>query len=324
MALKNTAHFFQGLKTGEKASVEEIFKKYSGKVIHQFMMANGTIKDARKAFKRTLMDLSKKQEEELREESTPESYLVKNSLRNWSAEAQPNLNKEEAEAPITGDALESILVQFGDKYFYPDHRFIVALQYNHPATVEEIYAQNARAVTAYILKNSGTIADAQDIFQDALVALYHMAEEGFVLGSPFKKYLFGICRYMWLDHLRKGKKEKKEESDYSMVTNIEKSGQVSEAGYSAVVLREEEYKLFIQKFKSLSPHCQEIIGLSWAENEETGRINSLKEIAEMLSRDYGYIRKEKSLCVKRLIALVKDDPRYDLLKTLDLWTMIMI
>lgn len=73
-------------------------------------------------------------------------------------------------------------------------------------TIELIYKQTYPMVERYILKNSGTHTDAQDIFQDAFYLLLKKAENtDFTLTSKTSTFLVGISRNLWLKKLtRKG------------------------------------------------------------------------------------------------------------------------
>lgn len=68
----------------------------------------------------------------------------------------------------------------------------------------ELYKLNYQSVANYVLKNSGNKEDAQDVFQDGLIALYEQVRKGtFMERSTIKTYLFAICRNIWLKKLRK-------------------------------------------------------------------------------------------------------------------------
>jgi len=62
-------------------------------------------------------------------------------------------------------------------------------------------------VKKHIKANSGSTADAEDIFQDALVILCKKVQaENFALTAPLKNYLFVIAKNCWLQELRQRKK----------------------------------------------------------------------------------------------------------------------
>ncbi|MEO0734571.1 MAG: RNA polymerase sigma factor, partial [Bacteroidota bacterium] len=91
---------------------------------------------------------------------------------------------------------------------HPDYRFIVALRENDSRTLEELYRECSPRITSWVLKNSGTVADARDLFQEALISLHASAhKEGFQLTCPIGALLFTICRNQWINQLRRKKRE---------------------------------------------------------------------------------------------------------------------
>ena len=72
-------------------------------------------------------------------------------------------------------------------------------------------------------------------------------------------------------------------------------------------LMQERRDLFSQKLEELGKGCRQLLRLSWS-----GK--SMEEIAGLLDISYGYIRKKKSNCMKKLITLVKQSSAYNSLK----------
>jgi RNA polymerase sigma factor (sigma-70 family) len=73
---------------------------------------------------------------------------------------------------------------------------------NDRKAVETIYRENYNMVQALILKNSGTIDDAKDIFQEAMIVLYEKVQsEVFVLNCQIKTYIYSVSRRLWLKRL---------------------------------------------------------------------------------------------------------------------------
>lgn len=64
--------------------------------------------------------------------------------------------------------------------------------YDHLPKVEEL-----------IRKNSGKRSDAKDVFQDALVIFHQKVKNDLQLTSSIGTYIYGVCRNLWMDELRK-------------------------------------------------------------------------------------------------------------------------
>ena len=63
------------------------------------------------------------------------------------------------------------------------------------------------ALKKYVLKNSGTLADAEDLFQDTLIVLLRKTEDTqFKLTSCLGTYITAIGKNLWLKKLREGRK----------------------------------------------------------------------------------------------------------------------
>lgn len=60
------------------------------------------------------------------------------------------------------------------------------------------------AVKQFVVRNSGTKQEAEDIFQEALVVFCRKLDtKGFVLSSGINTYLYGVSKLLWLDELGK-------------------------------------------------------------------------------------------------------------------------
>ncbi|MGV3637667.1 MAG: RNA polymerase sigma factor [Flavobacteriales bacterium] len=78
-----------------------------------------------------------------------------------------------------------------------------ALQPDDPRTVRTLYRDHFDTVKRYILKNSGTTDDAEDVFQEALTVLWlKVKEESLSDTSEPGAFLFRVAKNKWLDVLR--------------------------------------------------------------------------------------------------------------------------
>ena len=82
------------------------------------------------------------------------------------------------------------------------------LKNEHNASFELLYQLYYPTVAAHIIRNSGSTADAEDIFQETIIVLLQQVRNpDFVLTSSLKTYLFAIARNLWLNRLRATKRE---------------------------------------------------------------------------------------------------------------------
>jgi RNA polymerase sigma factor (sigma-70 family) len=195
-----------------------------------------------------------------------------------------------------------------DKTKHPDHRYIEALIRDDNMLISEIYRNNALPISKLIVSNNGTVEDAQDVMQEVLLALYRQGQNGFILTCPLQMFLYVACRNRWINKLR----EKKQQQ----VTIQEISGFIEEAIPVVQDFEEQEAqeRLFKKHYQRLGDSCQEVLRLSWTENETTQRRYSLIDIAEKLNLSYDYIRRKINECRQQLLKMIQEDPDFQLLK----------
>ncbi|HRH48474.1 MAG TPA: sigma-70 family RNA polymerase sigma factor [Panacibacter sp.] len=188
---------------------------------------------------------------------------------------------------------------------HPDTKYIEALVNNNTELLSEIYTRFAGKIKLLVLQNAGSETDADDIMQDALVAIYHKAVTGnFMLTCPFEAFLYTICKNLWLMQLRKKSRQpvtNSGDAQYETGTDVFKEAE-------AVINNNKRRLLLEKKFEQLGEGCRKVLELAWSGKP-------LDEVAALLNNTYAYIRKKKSECMGKLSALIKQSPEY---KTL-LW-----
>jgi len=67
---------------------------------------------------------------------------------------------------------------------------------------EAVYRQHGPTVRAWVCNNGGSADDAADVLQEAMVVLFHKAQdEAFRLTCRIGTYLFAVARHVWLKRL---------------------------------------------------------------------------------------------------------------------------
>lgn len=162
--------------------------------------------------------------------------------------------------------------------------------------LEEIYRKFLPPVFAMVRRNNGAYEDAKDLFQEALVVIFHhAARPGFELTAPFQSYLMGICRFMWLRQLKK-KARTTVTFDvgerYDIDANLEQN-----------IFELEKRNLFREKFARLGEDCQQLLQRFFD-----------KEPLNRIARDMGYtddyVKKKNRVCKEKLLELIQSDPRF--------------
>jgi RNA polymerase sigma factor (sigma-70 family) len=136
-------------------------------------------------------------------------------------------------------------------------------------------------VVKHIKANSGSRQDAEDVFQEALIILCRKAcDANFQLTSTLNTYIFGICKNLWRDELRKRSGDSAILPDHDFI----------DADDSLV--NEQKYNLAEKALNAVSETCRSIFQLFYIEKI------SMISIAERLglsSENAAKIQKYKCL-----------------------------
>lgn len=165
--------------------------------------------------------------------------------------------------------------------------------------IKKIYEVYFRDIRFYILNNSGSQADAEDVFQETLVVIYRNAMDG-KLGQlvEFNAYLYTIAKYIWLKKLRDNPGDRLMSLEDRKIDIPEDDVPVSE------VEKTMRLGIFQKHFLALDEACQKILKLYF------GKV-PMKEIAKIMGfRNEEYARRKKYLCQKSLTDRVRSDPSY--------------
>lgn len=188
---------------------------------------------------------------------------------------------------------------------HPDQKYIDALLTNNGEVLNELYQRFSGKIKWMILQNNGTEADIADVFQDALLSIYHRAKtKGFILTCPFDAYFYMVCKNLWLSQLHKRKTQKLLLTDTTQYENIDdKSNKLADE----CLMQQARRDLLTEKLDTIGQSNKEFLQLCWSGV-------SMEEVARIFKISYGYARKKKSECVAKLVLQVKKSPYFKLLK----------
>ena len=172
-----------------------------------------------------------------------------------------------------------------------DENYLHALCAGDTQRIRVIYQQYAVQIQRWVQDNNGSIADAQDLFQDGLIAIYdRYCSTEFQLGSSFGALLFGICKRKWFDRLKEKNREsvvrKVEEERY----NDDHDPSVeSEAAFQEL----QKQETLAQTFALLSAQCQQLLSL-------LGKGIAIDDIAQQLGiANANAVYQSKHRCMSR-------------------------
>lgn len=174
---------------------------------------------------------------------------------------------------------------------HEDHQYLIALRKGDNLLLKELYSKFSPQVVSWVKKNNGSMSDAKDIFQEALIALYNKAcDPDFVLSYPIGGLIFQICKNKWIDQIRKKTKE-------SEVRILEKERYESEQPNTSAIEQIEEEEIrqnnLNAAFEKLSELCQKLL-------RAVSEGISSKDIAVQLAmNDVNTVYRRKNACVER-------------------------
>jgi RNA polymerase sigma factor (sigma-70 family) len=168
-----------------------------------------------------------------------------------------------------------------------DAALLAALQQGSDAALKQVYKQNYPVVVNLVISNGGSLQEAKDVFQEALIIFYERCRENsFTLSSRISTYLYSVSRNLWLKELKKKKQQEEPLRDTDDFIDLQ-NGESSQ--------REEQYRAMQHALNALGEPCRSILRDFYIHSK------SMEEITEQ----YGYTnsdnaKNQKYKCLRRL------------------------
>ena len=155
------------------------------------------------------------------------------------------------------------------------------------SALDYLYQKHYRMMINVVMKNNGTEEEAQDIYQEALVAFWQKAAKGkLVLTSKISTYLYSICQNLW----------RKELERKSRLSNEEKDGETFQKFEDR-----ESLQIVLGCIKELGETCQSILTYYYFDGLS---MNDIAERMNFANPDTAKTKKYK--CKKKLDSLIKE------------------
>lgn len=164
--------------------------------------------------------------------------------------------------------------------------------------VNPLYHQYAGVVSAYVINNGGSRQDADDVFQETVVAFIDLVRQGKFRGeAQVKTLLVSIGRHVWLNEIKRKKSLDHRGEVY------EKSRGMEEDDGTGQLYQRELSQRFLTLIRDLGESCRTILTLFYYENK------SFREIVEQTAyENEQVVRNKKYKCMKELADMIRDDP----------------
>ncbi|WP_338423770.1 sigma-70 family RNA polymerase sigma factor [Hymenobacter cyanobacteriorum] len=83
-----------------------------------------------------------------------------------------------------------------------DDALIAAIRGGDERALAHLYRLHWPMVSHFVLQNSGSEDDAQDVYQEGVMVFYEKVRDGSLeLSCQIKTYLYAVCRRLWLKRL---------------------------------------------------------------------------------------------------------------------------
>ncbi|MES1217874.1 MAG: sigma-70 family RNA polymerase sigma factor, partial [Bacteroidota bacterium] len=84
-----------------------------------------------------------------------------------------------------------------------ENALLQGLARNDRKSVETIYRDNYNMVQVLVINNNGSVDEAKDVFQEAMIVLYEKVRSGnFELNCQIKTYVYSVSKRLWLKRLQ--------------------------------------------------------------------------------------------------------------------------
>lgn len=165
-----------------------------------------------------------------------------------------------------------------------EHRIITLLNTHKESKALQLLYRYYPKVEKLVKGNSGTKQDAQDIFQDGLLIFCNKVQTpGFQLSSTPETFLYGICKNLWFNELKKMKN--REAKNVVLDQDFNPTEEDNE---------EEQLQLATSILAQLSKKCQDILELFYFQKK------SMQAIAAALSFTSAKVaRNQKYKCIEK-------------------------
>jgi RNA polymerase sigma factor (sigma-70 family) len=164
--------------------------------------------------------------------------------------------------------------------------------------IRQLYQQHAEITRSFIMGKGGTAQDADDIFQETVIAFIDTVQKGkFRQESGIRTFLISISKHLWYNEIRKRQRAENREKLY------ESDREIEEEGIGRIIQDRELKQQLNQMLQDLGDTCRKILELFYYENL------SMKEIvSHMHYENEQVVRNKKYKCLQLLTDKMKQNP----------------
>ena len=168
-----------------------------------------------------------------------------------------------------------------------EEKLVEALRSKDDKVLKLVYRQHYATITNMVINNGGSLQEAKDVYQDAVIVLYEkLQDHQFELNCLIKTFLYSVSRNIWLKQLKVRRKFEGPITDTEAL-----SGSI----WDLSIDKEDQYQAMNLALEALGVPCNSIMRDFYIHK------SSMEEITEK----FGYTntdnaKNQKYKCLKRL------------------------
>jgi RNA polymerase sigma factor (sigma-70 family) len=179
---------------------------------------------------------------------------------------------------------------------FSDEDLVRGIMRHEDRVLRYLYTNLYGKVESFVTVNNGSKAEAKDVFQEGVIALYQNLESGrYQLESTTKltSYLFQICKFKWYSQLRSAHKKR----TIGSVDNLQPG--IYDVSFEKDTHEWEEIKYVRDAIDKLGDACKDLLLAFYFEEK------SMKEIAQRLGQQTNSVKNAKYRCMQKLKEILK-------------------
>ncbi|PKP21358.1 MAG: hypothetical protein CVU05_06945 [Bacteroidetes bacterium HGW-Bacteroidetes-21] len=177
---------------------------------------------------------------------------------------------------------------------FSEEDIIKGIKSHDKRIINYLYQKYYIKIKNYVVSNSGTISESEDILQDSIIIIFRrLRKKGFKLTGSFDAYFTNVYRNIWKCHT-------KQKKQHILLDYFPEDSVLYDNEILKMYEQEQLHKIIADKFKVLEKDCQQVLKMFYIFNR------SMKEIAFSLEYKNEQIAKNKRYrCLGYLKTLVK-------------------
>lgn len=176
---------------------------------------------------------------------------------------------------------------------------IIALAEGDQSTIRFVYNTLFPKVLSFVKNNKGTYEDTEEIFHEALYQLIVRAKvKGVQINTSFEAYFFSTCKNLWYKELNKRKKEVRNDT----ILELKEKSFFEDTMIS--IVEQERWDLFEEMLSKISENCANLL------KDYFNRVPYAEIVKKFSYASENAAFQRVFKCKKRLMDLIKSDPRY--------------